>query len=46
MAIVGYNFNAYIPMLKMEHTVFRIKLVALQIAYANKGARKKRVLSK
>ena len=41
-----YNSNAYIPMLKMEHSVFRIELVALQIAYAYKGTRKKRVLSK
>ena len=30
----------------MEHSVFRIELVALQIAYAYKGTRKKRVLSK
>ncbi len=37
MASVGYNFNVYIPMLKMEHGVFRIELVTLQIAYANKG---------
>ena len=26
----------------MEHSVFRIELVALQIAYAYKGTRKKR----